>query len=174
MYLTHPNFKPKNIVYGFFNKNIPGSTHRYFPNNENYIENRNLVCKFIGANQIALLDQQHTNHAIYVDNAESFVAADGQITKQSKLALGICSADCVPVLLADDEQKIIAAFHAGWRGARIDIAKNTIDKMKASNAKKITAIIGPTIKQDNYEVSQELFDNFLQETKENINHNSKI
>ena len=80
--------------------------------------------------------------------------ADALTTNQPGLVLGIVTADCAPVLLQDEEAGVIAAAHAGWRGARSGVLENTIDAMKALGAQpnKIKAAIGPCIQQASYEV----------------------
>lgn len=170
MYLTHPGFKPKNIIYGFFTKDVNGSSHRYFHTYDNHLENNLAISRLIGADKIAVIDQQHTNEVIEVRDANGFEVADGQVTTNSKLPLAVCTADCVPILFADDENKIVAAVHSGWRGSRKSIPKVAIEKMRARGAKNITAIIGPCIKQENYEVSHEFYDDFLSESPENTKY----
>ena len=81
-------------------------------------------------------------------------SADALITNQSGLVLGIVTADCAPVLFHDDDVGVIAAAHAGWRGAHSGVLENTIDAMIALGAQpnKTKAAIGPCIQQASYEV----------------------
>jgi YfiH family protein len=80
--------------------------------------------------------------------------ADALVTNVPGLLLGILTADCTPVLLADTAAGVIGAFHAGWKGAIGGIAQGTVTAMAALGAHpaRIVAAIGPTISQANYEV----------------------
>ena len=79
---------------------------------------------------------------------------DAVVTDRPGVLLGIVTADCAPVLLADEQAGVIGAAHAGWRGAATGVIANTVDAMKALGAKhaNIAAAIGPCIAQDSYEV----------------------
>jgi YfiH family protein len=80
--------------------------------------------------------------------------ADAMVTDLPGLVLGIVTADCAPVLLADREAGVIGAAHAGWRGANRGVIANTVAAMAALGARpdKIVAAIGPCIAQASYEV----------------------
>jgi hypothetical protein len=85
------------------------------------------------------------------------VEADAMVTNRPDLLLGILTADCAPVLLADPEAGIVGAAHAGWKGAVGGIVPNTVRAMVELGAKaqNIRAAIGPTISGGNYEVGPE-------------------
>ena len=87
---------------------------------------------------------------------------DGLVTTQPGVALGILTADCTPVLLADAQARVIGAAHAGWKGAAGGVLEATIVAMEKLGAKaaRLVAAIGPTISQANYEVGQDLRDRF--------------
>ena len=80
--------------------------------------------------------------------------ADALVTDRPGLALGILTADCAPVLLADKDAGVIGAAHAGWKGAIGGVTDATILAMEALGAKRerITAAIGPCIARASYEV----------------------
>lgn len=82
------------------------------------------------------------------------IEADAMVTNRGDLLLGILTADCSPVLLADPEANVIAAAHAGWKGAAGGIVPATIAAMAALGAApaRIRAAIGPTISGANYEI----------------------
>ena len=82
---------------------------------------------------------------------------DGLVTMRPGIALGVLTADCVPVLLADGKAGVIAAAHAGWRGARAGIIEAVVEKMCAlgASAESIVAGIGPAIGRRSYEVGPE-------------------
>lgn len=83
--------------------------------------------------------------------------ADAMVTNRPGVVLGILTADCTPILLADPEAGVIGAAHAGWKGAAGGIAYTTVLAMVSLGADpaKIRAVIGPTISGANYEVGPE-------------------
>jgi YfiH family protein len=95
--------------------------------------------------------------------------ADAMVTTTPRLALGILTADCAPVLLADGSAGVVAAAHAGWKGALGGVLDNTVQKMVELGAKpeRIVAGIGPCIVQRSYEVGPEFQAPFLAETEDN-------
>lgn len=95
--------------------------------------------------------------------------ADAVVTATPGLALTILTADCQPVLFADPDANVIAAAHAGWRGALDGVLEATLDAMEAlgANRENTIAVIGPTISQYAYEVGPEFLDNFMADTPEN-------
>ncbi len=119
------------------------------------------------------LNQVHSNEVILIDGVEKIYGdqnlpkADAIVTNLKNIALAIVTADCAPVLLFDEKAKIIAAAHAGWRGAKSGILQNTVLAMKRLGATEIKAFIGPMIQQDSYEVSQEFFADFVAENATN-------
>ena len=88
---------------------------------------------------------------------------DALVTTTPGLLVGIVTADCAPVLLADREAGVVAAAHAGWRGAKGGVLANTIAAMEQAGARRtrIAAAIGPTIAQPSYEVDAGFRDSFL-------------
>ena len=91
--------------------------------------------------------------------------ADAMVTATPGLALGILTADCAPILLADAEAGVIGAAHSGWKGALGDIAGATVAAMEALGARRghIVAAIGPCIARASYEVDAAFRDRFLAE-----------
>jgi polyphenol oxidase len=89
--------------------------------------------------------------------------ADAIVTRTANLAIGVSTADCGPVLLADPEARVIGAAHAGWRGALTGVIEQTVAAMEKLGAKRgrIVAAAGPMIRQPNYEVGQDLLDRFV-------------
>jgi YfiH family protein len=112
--------------------------------------------------------QVHGIAVVHVD--EPFAAdirpeADGLVTASPGVLLGVLTADCAPVLLADPDAGVTGAAHAGWRGALAGIVEATIDAMLALGARRerIRAAIGPCIAQRSYEVGPEFRAQFLRE-----------
>lgn len=106
------------------------------------------------------LHQTHSNIVKIVEEPWSYdhpPTADGLVTKTPGLALGILTADCGPVLLADPDAGIIGACHAGWKGAACGIIESTITAMESLGAcrSRIRAALGPTIQAHTYEVGPE-------------------
>ena len=94
---------------------------------------------------------------------------DGLVTEERRLALGILTADCAPVLMADAKGRAIGAAHAGWRGALNGVLEATIDAMIGLGAVReaIVAGVGPTIGQRSYEVGPEFPAPFLEQSESN-------
>jgi hypothetical protein len=90
------------------------------------------------------------------------VEADALVADRSAITLGVLSADCAPVLLADPEAGVIGAAHAGWRGARAGVLEATVRAMVELGAapERMAAAIGPCIAQASYEVGPELLRRF--------------
>jgi len=114
--------------------------------------------------------QQHTPDVITVgevweDRPKGRPVADAVVTATKGLALGIVTADCAPVLLADTEAGVIGAAHAGWRGAQGGVLASTIGAMEmlGANRRGIVAAIGPTIAQSSYEVDAPFREHFSPE-----------
>ena len=166
MFITHEKYSPKKIKYGFFTKNVPVNSHRYLRHYDGYEDNNKKLSKIFGCEKLSVVEQKHTNKVIITNDYNSYCVADGQVTNKNNIALAVLTADCVPILLADEENRVISSVHAGWRGARSDIIKEAILKMKelGANISNINAVVGPCIKQNNYEVDNDFFLNFIQES----------
>ena len=119
----------------------------------------------LAGGRLATAFQVHGNRALFV--AAPFAGppprADGLVTTTPGLAVGALSADCAPVLLADAEAGVVAAAHAGWRGALAGIVESTIAAMVAAGARasRIRAAIGPCIARESYEVGGDMRDAVL-------------
>lgn len=88
--------------------------------------------------------------------------ADAMVTDRPGLLLGVVTADCAPVLLADRGAGVIGAAHAGWRGAHAGVLENTVSAMErlGARASRVGAAIGPAIAQASYEVDARFRENF--------------
>ena len=88
--------------------------------------------------------------------------ADALATATPGLLLGILTADCVPVLFADHKAGVVAAAHAGWKGALAGVTDSAIEAMEALGAdrRNIHAVTGPSIQQESYEVTGAMMDQF--------------
>jgi len=89
--------------------------------------------------------------------------ADALVTRRPGVALGILTADCAPVLMADAAAGVIGAAHAGWKGAKAGVAAALVEAMTALGAEpaRMTACVGPTIGFASYEVGEDFRAAFL-------------
>ena len=138
--------KFKNIKHGFFN-NIGGVSSGVYKslncgigshdNKKNVIKNLKIVSKKIGVKKkIILLHQLHSNKIYFVNKiSKNKLFGDGLITNVRRLAIGILTADCAPILFFEPKKNIIGAAHVGWKGALNGIIKNTVEKFKAKPKK---------------------------------------
>ncbi|MEI6207081.1 MAG: peptidoglycan editing factor PgeF [Desulfuromonadales bacterium] len=125
--------------------------------------NRSLLARAFGVNQDALvtLRQVHGSDILVIDEPNEDYShflgleSDGVITNQPNVMIGVCVADCVPILLCDPDERVIAAVHAGWQGTACRLIAKAVEGMKSEfgcNPKKIRAAIGPSIRKCCYEV----------------------
>lgn len=124
----------------------------------------------VGADELVTVHQTHSADVATVETAGQVLPeADGLVTAQPGLVLGILTADCQPVLFSDPEAGVVGAAHAGWKGALSGILEATIDAMIGLGARReyIRAVIGPSISQRAYEVGPEFLDDFMAESPDN-------
>jgi YfiH family protein len=125
------------------------------------LENRARVARAIGAEPSSLMGATQV-HGIAVAQVDApwrpgaGPRADAMITNRPGLALGIVTADCAPVLFADATAGVVAAAHAGWRGAADGILEAVVAAMRAMGAASISASVGPCIRQASYEVAADM------------------
>lgn len=120
--------------------------------------NRGLaVAHVLPGARLATVCQVHSAAAVTVVEPWPMAArpqADAMATNRPGVLLGIVTADCAPVLLADRAARVVGAAHAGWRGAEGGVLEAAVSEMEKLGAKRdrIVAAIGPTIAQSSYEV----------------------
>ena len=134
--------------------------------------NLNFVSKKmrVKRNKLVLMHQTHSNKVVEIKqtNLNKKITADAMITKLKGIALGVLTADCVPIILYDLKNDIVGCIHAGWRGAFLNIIKNTINKIKKINSdNQIYASIGPCLGQKNYEVDLKFYKKFINDSSKN-------
>ena len=130
--------------------------------------NRQLVRNDFGFDHLCFMDQSHTNKVMVVDenNVEQEVfPCDGIVTKLKGVALAVMTADCLPLLLCDEEKQVVGAIHCGWRGIASGIIANAIDKMEELGARRdrIIAYMGPAIGPRSFVVGDDVRDVFIQQ-----------
>lgn len=126
----------------------------------------------LGPGDLRTAYQVHGDEVVTVSDALERAErprADAMVTAVPGVALGILTADCAPVLLADGESGVIGAAHAGWRGALVGVTDAVIEGMIDLGAKRsgIRAAVGPCIAQDSYEVGPEFPEPFIDEDPTN-------
>ncbi len=185
-YFTSDALSEIGITHGFFARRGGVSEGLYGTLNcgpgskddrERVIENRRRVVAALGRPDTPLLtcSQVHGAEVVMVNTPwemDQAPQADGMVTNQKGVVLGILTADCVPVLLADAQAGVIGAAHAGWKGAHRGIIGATVAAMRAlgATAENIIAAIGPAIAQNSYEVGDDLRDVLLLESLGNASY----
>lgn len=137
---------------------------------ENVYENYRRICNILGVSteNLVFSDQIHDTkiHVVTKEDRvgknleqKKLIGIDGLITNVPELVLATSYADCVPLFFVDTNKRAIGLSHSGWRGTVGKIGKKTVDAMTeayGSNPKDIIAVIGPSICQDCYEVSEDV------------------
>lgn len=115
--------------------------------------------------QMMRLKQIHSDTVVEsVAQSEDYqIQADSHFTKETNLALCVITADCVPIFFYEPEIGLISGVHAGWRGVASRIIPKTIRKLidQGANPRKMTAIIGPHIQKQSFEVGNDVRDQIL-------------
>lgn len=174
----------RKLYHGFFTRNGGVSSDDPFSslncsysssdNTENISSNRKLIAGTLGfsIDQLKTIKQIHSNRVITLCNSEIITSgfeADAIVTNLSNVLIGIQTADCVPILFYEKMNSIIAAAHAGWKGAVSGIIENTINAMLMMGAelRNIKAVIGPCIQQYSYEVNLSFYQDIIKIDTEN-------
>jgi len=137
---------------------------------ETVAHNRRLLVEAVTGNAdppLITLRQVHSTVVVLANasNAgqQTPCEGDGLITAEPGLLLGVQTADCIPVLVADRKRRVVAAFHAGWRGTVNGIVESGVGRMQrefCSQPEDLTAAIGPGIGPCCYAVGEEVFSGF--------------
>jgi YfiH family protein len=173
--------KIKNIKHCFFSRKNGFSRGVYKSlncgkgskdNKNNIIKNLNFVAKkmTVTRSKLILMHQTHSNKVVEIKlhNFKKKIKADALITKLNGFAIGVLTADCVPIIIFDAKNKIIGCIHAGWKGAFSGIIENTIKRIKKLNSNnKIYASVGPCIGEKSYEVDILFYEKFVSKSRSN-------
>ena len=124
---------------------------------------------------INFVNQTHSSEVYVIDDKDKIqgvsglAKADAIVTNHKNLVIAVVTADCSPIILQDEKNSVVSVVHAGWRGAKNGVIENAIDAMVALGAdiSSLEAFIGPMIHQKSYQVSQEFYDDFTVEDKNN-------
>ena len=144
---------------------------------KNVLKNRAICAREMGVPKSNLITayQQHTAKVIIVSKPwapSSAPVADALVTNTPDIALAVLTADCVPILFYEPNMRIIAAAHAGWKGALSGVIDNTINAIVRLGGIRtnIIAAIGPCILSSNYEIDRDLYERFCSQDKNNNKH----
>ena len=167
-----------NIKHCFFSRNGGVSKDVYNSLNcglgskdkkENVLDNLSIVSKKIKINENNLftMNQTHSNKVVVINKNNQDtkrVNADALITNIKNIAVAVLTADCVPILVYEKKNHLVACIHAGWKGAVNGIIENTFNQIIDMNKDNIFYVaIGPCIALKNYEVGKEFYDQFIRE-----------
>ena len=114
--------------------------------------------------KVAIIDKDFLQRSDF-EKAKHLNGIDALITNQKDICIGVTTADCVPILIFDPVQHVLAAIHAGWKGTVARIAEKTIEKMTEQFGCKpqdLVAGIAPCISQKHFEVGDEVVEAFIQ------------
>ncbi|MGE0052734.1 MAG: peptidoglycan editing factor PgeF [Hyphomicrobium sp.] len=169
--ITASNLDVPGIRHGFFtreggvSKGIYAGLNAGLGSNDDQSlvqENRRRAAEHLKADHtgVITLYQVHGATALTVTapvDRAALPKADAVVSRTPGLAVGVLTADCTPVLFADPETKVVAAAHAGWRGAVGGILEAAVAEMvrQGANPSSIRAAVGPTISAKIYEVGPE-------------------
>jgi len=175
-YYTSPTFTNRKIAYGFFTRkggfsfnNFSSLNCSYSAGDQSIAVKKNIEQAkkklHLEKKKIKLINQIHSNKIILL-NDKNFVKkfkADGMITQNKNICIGVLTADCCPIFLFDEEASFISCLHAGWKGCYVNIVENALKKIKQiqPKTKKINAVIGPCLNKINFEVSKDLKKKFI-------------
>ena len=137
--------------------------------------NRSRVASALGLSEtrMAAVWQVHGADVLRVNEGapadrSMMTRADGMVTTEPGIGLTILTADCLPLLLAETGGKVVGACHAGWRGAARGIVATTVQAMRDAGAGALTALIGPTIRQQSYQVGKDMREELLEQIERPI------
>lgn len=112
------------------------------------------------------LHQVHGTHVLDVDSGFAYSPwADAALTTQAGQVLAVMTADCLPVVIADEQASVVGIAHAGWRGLQAGILERLVDCMRFKVPSAVfKAWIGPAISQYAFEVGKEVYEAFVKTT----------
>jgi len=154
-------------IYAFLNTNLSSGDDK-----ENVCRNFDIIAAYFGMKRsdVFTMRQSVTDKAVIAEKPAWFTdVADGAVTNNPDVLLGIKTADCAPVLMADYQNGVIGAAHAGWRGACNGIVENVVVLMEKLGAerKNIVAAIGPCLQQESFEAKEDMRAVFLAKSADN-------
>lgn len=148
---------------------FPGLVHGF----SGRLQDRSAALSQLGAGDFALqtLKQVHGDQIVIVDQSDTRYErpeADGLITAQSGILLGIATADCIPLLIVEPEKRLAAALHAGWRGTLKGISVRAVEALATRwgvDPQRLWVALGPAIGGCCYEVGRDVGEALCQRWK---------
>lgn len=140
-------------------------------------QNRHALCQLLGIGEQRLVYPHQTHHTRIcaidkaflqlseAERAQRLEGIDALSTREKGVCIGVSAADCIPVLLYDEEHGAVAAIHAGWRGTVGRIAEQAVAHMQntyGSRPETLRAVIGPGISLEHFEVGDEVYAAFAE------------
>ena len=119
----------------------------------------------IGEERFVVPHQTHSDHVARVAEPCQLEDTDAVFTTEPRLCVCVSTADCIPVLLYDRHNQVVAAIHAGWRGTVARIVERTLAQMAeqcGTRGHDVRAVIGPGISLESFEVGDEVYEAFRQ------------
>lgn len=137
------------------------------------VQNRLQMRSDFGLGQLCFMEQTHSNKVEIVtaqNRHQDTFDCDGLVTREIGVGLAVMTADCLPLLLCDQQERVIGAIHCGWRGLVHNIVENAVAAMESIGAKRrnIVAYMGPAIGPNSFEVGAEVRDAFVAQSPENV------
>lgn len=128
---------------------------------ENVQQNREILKKELGlVNEPIWINQTHSAISIEAKPDNRHVEADASFTSQPNQVCVVLTADCLPILICNEQGTEVAAIHAGWRGLAYGVIASTLSKLNSPRS-SLKAWLGPAISASNYEVGAEVRKAFL-------------
>lgn len=168
-----PCFKSKlleqipHVTHGFFTRNGGVSCGHYATLNtaelktdspDYVVENRRRILETLGGGALQFNQQIHSTIVHHVKEKTPLQKGDVIITQTPHLLIGVQTADCMPILIAHKTQKIVAAVHAGWKGALTGVIQSTLDELKQMcDLKNLVCVVGPCIATEHLEVGEDVY-----------------
>lgn len=150
-----------NIKHGFCYNHEHGTYDEYCVSIENQL-GKIFFPKLVHGDDVYVLDNYNS--------VSNVIEADAVITNLKNIAIGVKTADCLPILIYCDDIKYVAAIHSGWKSTIKNIVTKTIDRLInfGANVDNMYVVIGPAIAQDSYEVSDDFYINFKKNIPESV------
>lgn len=183
--LTHDFFNDEpNLKHGFFTRHngfsegIYSSLNMGLGSNDNpdtVKKNYAYVKNTLQLDHLLTLKQVHSNRVITVSTpweSENRPEGDAMVTRLKNVGLGVLTADCGPLLLADKDNHVIGVAHLGRKGILSGLLENTLEAMEALGANRnyIQAVLGATISKDAYQVGKDVYDDVIKAMPEYAYH----
>ncbi len=140
-------------------------------NKKHVLKNINIASKKLnlGGKKLKFINQIHSNKTYFINNKNYMKKfyGDGLITNEKNIALAVLTADCAPVFIFDINQNIICCIHSGWKGSLSNIIEKSVKIIRNKKIKRcdLTAVIGPCIGYDKFEVDKKFKDKFIKKNK---------